>query len=189
MGRMDLTDESHAVEAALEADNQLGGIDVLVNNAVYKGAGSEQLVMELSGADFANMVRANVTTQVAIVQALLPGMLARRRGAIVQMVSSSTDMRPTRPVDNGGWDFGYAATKAAVSKLIPILAVEYRFDKCGVRFFNVEPGLVVTETMKAKGTADVYRQFGDVPPDVSGAAVAHLVTADFEKVSKYSGAP
>lgn len=186
---MDLTDESCAIEAALKADDQLGGINVLVNNAIYKGAGSEQLVLELSGTNFGTMMQANVNTQVAIVRVLLPRMLARGHGAIVQMVSSSTDMRPTRPVGKGGWDFGYAATKAAISKLVPILSVEYPFVKSGIRFFNVEPGLVVTEMMKTKGTAEVYRQFGDVPPEVSGAAIAHLVTAEFGEVSKYSGAP
>lgn len=186
---MDITDIAGTIEAARLADKELGGIDVLVNNAVYQGPGSEKRVLDLQLQDFTKMSRANVEAQLALVQTLLPGMLQRGRGSIVQLVSSSSNMKPTRAVGSGGWDFGYAATKSAISKLVPLLAVEHPLEQSGLRFFNVEPGLVVTEVMKAKGTAATFRQFGDEPPEATGAAVAHLVGAPAKDVNKYNGAP
>lgn len=102
-------------------------------------------------------------------------MLQRNEGFIFQIVSSSSTMTPTRSVKDGGWSFGYVAAKASVGKLIPLLAIE-NSTKSNVFFYNIEPGLVVTEKMKSDGKADLFRKWGDIPPQVPARVITHLVT-------------
>mmetsp|Transcript_20331 Transcript_20331/g.44095 ORF Transcript_20331/g.44095 Transcript_20331/m.44095 type:complete len:132 (+) Transcript_20331:863-1258(+) len=98
--------------------------------------------------------------------------------------SSSVNLRPRLPVDRGGWDFGYVSTKAAISKLAGILAVEHP----EFRIMNIEPGLVVTELMKHQGLDAHYTSgFGSVPPEVTAKVVAHLCTAPLNQVHHLNG--
>jgi len=94
------------------------------------------------------MVQCNVLTPLAIIKRILPQMLIRKRGYIFQISSSSINLTPKFSVKEGGWDFGYSSTKAAISKLLPLLAIEHR--KASLRFYNIEPGLVETELMKQR---------------------------------------
>jgi NADP-dependent 3-hydroxy acid dehydrogenase YdfG len=126
-------------------------------------------------------------------QQALPGMLARGRGSLVQLVSSSSQMTPTRAVgrDGGGWALAYVASKAAVSKILPLLRLENADRESGVRYFNVEPGLVVTRDMLENNTAELFRKWGDVPAEVTGEVVAYLCTRPEQDavVRRCNGAP
>lgn len=108
-----------------------------------------------------------------MIKELLPSMLKNRSGVVVHLSTPSVWLEPRFAVDKGGWDFGYSSSKAAVAKLIPMLAVEYPLQGSGLRFFNVEPGLVVTEIMKRDGSADAFAKgLGSVPAEVSGKVIA-----------------
>jgi NAD(P)-dependent dehydrogenase (short-subunit alcohol dehydrogenase family) len=110
------------------------------------------------------------------VQRLLPGMLARRRGAIVNVVSAAGASDPPAPTGEGGWGFAYAASKAALARMAGVLAVEHAGS--GVAFFNVEPGFVITEALRQRGLHTEFEQrLKDVPPTVAAAVIAWLATS------------
>ena len=79
---------------------------------------------------------------------------------------------PAAPASEGGWGFAYSSSKAAIARLVGVLAAEHRDTP--LRFFNVEPGFIVTE-MTAKmpfGTREVGArlnslQQGGLPVDVA----------------------
>ncbi|WP_068080805.1 oxidoreductase [Novosphingobium rosa] len=81
---LDVTDFNAIPEAVARIEQQLGGIDVLVNNAGY---GHEGVLEESSLDDLQRQFAANVYGPVAMIQAVLPGMRARRKGHIVNVTS------------------------------------------------------------------------------------------------------
>jgi len=171
---MDLLDLGSVRAAAATVLDRWGHVDLLVNNAIAQVAGGHErlLAQDLGVAEL--MIRGNYLAQVALVQAVLPQMAARGSGTIVQMCSGSATTDPPAPPDEGGWGLAYAASKAAVGRLAGAINAEYR-DK-GVRAFNVDPGFVVTEAMRARGGAEDIEDKGfDVAPDdAAGRVIAWL---------------
>ena len=120
-----------------------GGVDLLVNNAVDTGPGSMVPIVELTVEQLEAKLAANVVANFVLVQAVLPGMLDRGRGTIVDVTSHTATADPPGPVGRGGWGLGYAASKAAFHRFAPLLAVE--LGDRGIRAYNVDPGYVDTE--------------------------------------------
>jgi len=174
--RLDLLEPASldaAVAGALEA---FGAIDVLVNNAIYQGPGIMDRLLDTDPGRLEDILRGNVTSQLRLVQRLLPGMLERKRGAIVNLVSAAGMSDPPQPPERGGWGFAYGASKAALIRMAGCLAVEHAGS--GVQFFNLEPGLILTESMRVQGlTEDLLASVGGgAPPEVPAAVIAWLVT-------------
>src|SRR5207237_9940700 len=138
---MDLHDRSTLDAAVQRAIDAWGHIDVLVNNAIDTGPGDmtrfEDTPVELLEAKLA----ANVVSQIVVIKSVLPGMLERGDGTIVNVTSAVAVLAPQPPVAEGGWGAMYAMSKGAFHKLAGILAVEVG-DR-GIRSFNLEPGFVV----------------------------------------------
>ena len=87
--------------------------------------------------------------------------------------SGATD--PAAPTGEGGWGFAYSSSKAAFMRLTGILAVEHK--DAGVRFFDVEPGFVLTELMQQSALRSGFsEQWGGAPPRVPAAVIAWLLT-------------
>jgi NAD(P)-dependent dehydrogenase (short-subunit alcohol dehydrogenase family) len=187
--QMDLLDLEGCVSALDKVYSMTGRLDVVVNSAVYQGKGCLSRFLDLDTNDYGKMLLCNVQTPVAVMKRALQLMLSSERGGtLIQLSSSSVNLKPRFPVDGGGWDFGYASSKSAVSKLMGLLAVEHPYEASKVRFFNVEPGLVVTELMKASKLADGYSQgFGWVPPQVTGQVVRYLACAPASSISDLLG--
>ncbi len=173
--RLDLLDRQSVESAAKAATEAFGVVDVLVNNAVYQGPGTMDAVADLTPEMVETVFRANVVHQLLLVQRLLPAMLERDRGVIVNVVSAAGMSDPTRPPDRGGWGFAYGSSKAALIRLAGSLRAEH--GKTAVRFHNMEPGLILTESMKAQGLDDaLVEQFGGAPSVVPATVVRWLVT-------------
>ena len=172
---MDLHDRATLGAAVDRALDEWGRIDVLVNNAVDTGPGSMALFDDTPVEVIEAKLGANAVSQVVLIKAVLPGMLERGNGTIVNITSAVAITDPPAPAGEGGWGAAYAMSKGAFHRLAGILAVEYR-DR-GLRFFNVEPGFVVTERMevnaKRLGLDGVYP---GAPPTVPAAVVAWLAT-------------
>jgi NAD(P)-dependent dehydrogenase (short-subunit alcohol dehydrogenase family) len=173
---MDLLDRRSVEEAAAEATSAWGRLDILVNNAIYQGPGPMQPIGELSIDDAATTITADYLHQLLLIQRVLPVMLDGGGGSIVNMSSGTAYLDPPGPTGRGGWGVAYAAAKAAMTRIVPILHVEHGPD--GIRAFNVDPGFVVNERMRATAGAGQFTEAGfrGVPPEVPGAVVAWLAT-------------
>lgn len=118
-----------AVRARLvDAARQLGGLDVLVNNASELGTIGPLLDFEVTR--FGRVFPVNAGAPIALVQLAVP-LLAERRGLIVNVTSDAA--RAAYP----GWG-PYGASKAALELLTRTLAAELR--ERGVSAVIVDPG-------------------------------------------------
>lgn len=124
----DVTDEA-AVTAAVAG---LGAADILVNNA---GAASSARFAATSAAEFRRLIDVNLMGAVHTIHAVLPGMLARRYGRIVN-VASTAALKGTSYVT------AYVAAKHALLGLTRALAVEVAAG--GVTVNAVCPGYTDT---------------------------------------------
>lgn len=112
----------------IDAARQLGGLDVLVNNASELGGVGP--LMEFSIPRFGRLFPVNVGAPMALTQLAVP-LLAERRGLIVNITSDAAHAA------YAGWG-PYGATKAALELLTRTLASELREQ--GVSAVLVDPG-------------------------------------------------
>jgi short-subunit dehydrogenase len=136
----DLADPEHACDWVDAAESALGPVDVLVNNAGI------QIVASTLGTDVGEgerLLRLNVLSPMRLTKRVLPGMIARASGAIVD-ISSSAALAPPPAM------FYYNASKAALAAASESLRGELRGT--GVHVLTVYPGPVRTE-LEARGRA------------------------------------
>jgi len=120
-------------DAVVACTAGIGPVDILVNNAgLGRGWGS---LASTSYADIELTVTTNVTAAMHLIQALLPGMIERERGHIVNIGS----MAGLYPLSSAL----YGATKGAVHRLSTNLRLE--LQGTGVRVTEICPGRVQTE--------------------------------------------
>ena len=111
---------------------QVGVVDVLVNNAGFSWFGSTE---DLDGATYDRLFAANVRAAYFLVAALAPKMAARGSGSIVSVGSMAGQIGLAGSA-------AYAATKAALVAMTRAWAAE--FSPSGVRVNAIAPGPVVT---------------------------------------------
>jgi NAD(P)-dependent dehydrogenase (short-subunit alcohol dehydrogenase family) len=171
---MDLADRASLGAAIERVLAEWGHLDVLVNNAVHTGPGSMLRFEDTTVEMLETKLAANAVSQVVLIKAALPHLLERGEGTIVNVTSAVAITDPPAPAGEGGWGAAYAMSKGAFHRLAGILAVEYP----QLRFYNVEPGYVVTERMevnaKSLGLDGVYP---GAPPSVPASVIAWLATA------------
>jgi NAD(P)-dependent dehydrogenase (short-subunit alcohol dehydrogenase family) len=174
--RMDLLDRSSLTDGVERVLREWGRIDVLVNNAVHTGAGSMDHFLDLTPEMLETKLDANVVAQFVLAKLVVPSMLERGAGTIINITSAVAISDPPAPAGQGGWGMGYAMSKGAFHRMAGILAVELR-DR-GLRAYNVEPGYVLTERMAANqaelGFVGVYR---GAPPSVPASVVTWLASS------------
>ena len=170
--RLDLLEADSVASAVAAAEERFGAVDVLVNNAVYTGPGNLDRITDLPVDAFEKALQANAVSPLRLTLRLLPGMLERGGGRIVNVTSHVATHDPTEPVGRGGWGYAYAGSKAAFHRLAGLLEVELR-DR-GILAFNLDPGFVVTETMELKMREQGFDALRGAPPRVPAAVVAWL---------------
>ena len=175
--RGDILEPQTRVDAARAALDYFGRIDLLFNNAVYQGPGNMESVLEVTDEQLGAMYQGNVFTPLALVREIVPGMLARGHGTVLNMVSYTAFNNPPAPADQGGWGFAYPSSKAAFARMAASLRTEHADS--GLRVFNLEPGTVLTEIMKRAGIGEaVMRRFKACTPAAIAAVVAWLADND-----------
>ncbi|MDQ0902238.1 MULTISPECIES: oxidoreductase [unclassified Paenibacillus] len=130
---LDVTDETQALDAAKQATDTFGRIDVLVNNAGY---GLLSAVEEASNEEVKQNYDANVFGLLNVTRAILPYMRKQRSGHIIN-ISSVGGL-------NGfvGWGI-YGSTKFAVEGITESMALE--LAPLGIYATVVAPGFFRTE--------------------------------------------
>jgi NAD(P)-dependent dehydrogenase (short-subunit alcohol dehydrogenase family) len=141
-----------------EAEGRFGRLDVLVNNAGYFG--DMHPLHEMPDAEWDETLRSNLTSAFYVSRAVLPGMIARRRGSIIMM--SSISAKQAYP-----YAAAYSATKAGLLGLTRALAAEV--GPHGIRVNALCPGIVTGTDMHDKVGAEVEKMTG-APPEKRDAA-------------------
>jgi NAD(P)-dependent dehydrogenase (short-subunit alcohol dehydrogenase family) len=130
---LDVTKPAQVTSAVRQAEERFGGVDVLVNNAGY---GYRAAIEEGDDADVRTLFDTHFFGTVAMIKAVLPGMRARRSGAIVNISSIGATVTPV----GSGY---YAAVKAAIEGMSGALRGE--LEPLGISVTVVEPGAFRTD--------------------------------------------
>ncbi len=160
----DVTDESAVVAAV----GRLGPLDVLVNNA---GMTIRRRLEEWSLEEWERIFAVNVTSAFLVTRAVVPGMIARGRGKIVNVCSVQSELARETIAP-------YTATKGALRNLTKAMCAEWARD--GIQANGIGPGYFateLTEPLRADAEFDAWLRarvpagrWGD-PSELVGAAV------------------
>jgi NAD(P)-dependent dehydrogenase (short-subunit alcohol dehydrogenase family) len=147
----DLGDPTAALTLAAEIERRLGPIEVLVNSA---GAAKRHSPEELDMQAWHDAMDAKYFTYVHAMQAVVPGMAARNRGAIVNIVGQGGKIASTAHLAGG-------AANAALMLLSAGLAAAY--GKKGIRVNAINPGVTLTE--RVTGRFEAEGKTAGIPPE------------------------
>ena len=162
--RTDVTDEE-SVQAMVQATlKEFGRIDILINNAGIMFPGR---LWEIPAKRWDLVMRVNVRGPVICCQAVLPHMIDRGDGVVINISSIEAD-RPR------AGNIGYAVTKDALRKFSEGLALELK--EFNVRAFALSPdGLVITPgTMYHRLNDEIPKGPFIEEPEAMGKAVLYL---------------
>jgi len=154
---------------ARTVEAELGGVDLLVNNA---GIPKRRRIPELSEADLEEVMRVNFLAPVALVRALLPGMLARG-GRVVNLSSMGAHSASARVG-------AYAASKAALELYTEALHLDLLGTGVDAQLFV--PGTTRTEfSLPREGNDPPFAPPSGMEPDaVAAALLAQVRSGVFE---------
>ncbi len=166
----DVSSESDVESIVQRAGAVLGPVTLLVNNA---GFVHQARFVDLTPADFDRMFAVHVRGTFLCIRAVLPGMLARGGGAIVNVASQLGQI--------GGIELvHYSAAKSAIIGLTKSLARE--ISKQGVRVNAVAPGPINTPLVMALSDDWKHAKAAELPlgrfgePEEVAATVAFLAS-------------
>lgn len=141
-----VTNEEEVQALVAAAEHQLGGVDVLINNA---GLGGQKRVVDMTDDEWNRVLDITLTGTFRMTRAMLPHMQARGRGTIVNNASVL------------GWraqkeQAHYAAAKAGVMALTRCAALEAA--EYGVRINAVSPSIALHDFLKKASSEELLAQ-------------------------------
>ncbi len=139
----DLLEHPSLVAAADSVLAQWGHIDVLINNGRYIGPGHMDLILDTPIRILRDHLEANALAPIVLIKAIVPQMVKRKQGTVINITSTVAYEDPPEPAGKGGWGLGYGFSKGALHRIAGVLAAEMR--EVGVRAFNIQPGFIATE--------------------------------------------
>jgi all-trans-retinol dehydrogenase (NAD+) len=165
----DVTNRVQVRELARQAAAEMGGIDILINNAGVVFPGNFQDVEDhLHDKTYA----VNLLALTYSINAVLPDMYTRNRGVVVNISSAAG-------VVGVGGMASYAASKWAVWGLTESLRHEAANQKKNVRFISIHPGYLANglfEGARMKGLGALF-----VPPIKSHDVIANAIVTAIER--------
>jgi NAD(P)-dependent dehydrogenase (short-subunit alcohol dehydrogenase family) len=129
----DVTDQAAVERVVKETELRFGPVDVLVNNAAVTG--SIGPVWEADPAEWRRCLDVNLYGTFLFVRTVLPGMIARRAGRIINMAGAGVNEAPQ-------YFTCYTSTKAAIVRFSEVIATEAK--EYGISVFVMAPGMVRT---------------------------------------------
>jgi 3-oxoacyl-[acyl-carrier protein] reductase len=143
----DVTDPQAVAQMVATVERQLGPVDLLVNNAGRALAFA--LVVEIEEDEWWREIEVNLRGPFLCARAVLPAMIARRRGRIINVASHGGLLVVERAS-------AYCVSKAALLRLSQFLDVETR--EHGITVFAIHPGTVHTPMNEYSRTAEIVRR-------------------------------
>jgi len=168
---LDVRDRKAVEKAVASLPDQFKAVDILINNAGL-ALGLEP-AHKVAMEDWEGMIDTNIKGLLYVTRAILPGMVERDRGHVVNLGS----VAGTYPYPGGNV---YGGTKAFVHQF----SLNLRADLVGakVRVTSVEPGMAETEfsVVRFKGDAskakDVYKGVQSMTPDNIAQTIEFITT-------------
>ncbi|MFB7676584.1 SDR family oxidoreductase [Kitasatospora purpeofusca] len=161
----DIREEGFCADLVQRCVGELGGLDVLVNNAAYQMSQPDGLAA-ISTDQFDRVMRTNLYGMFWLTRAALPHL---RKGASVVNTASVQAYKPSPHL------LDYAMTKAAIVAFTQGLAVQLAPD--GIRVNAVAPGPVWTPLIPATMDEDKVAHFGEQSPMGRAAQPAEMAPA------------
>jgi NAD(P)-dependent dehydrogenase (short-subunit alcohol dehydrogenase family) len=179
----DVADGQAVAQMVSAVEQELGPVDLLVNNAGVGGPLGP--LWEVDPDEWWRNIEVNLRSVLLCSRAVLPGMLARRRGRIINVAS----VAGLAAIPFGS---AYVTSKTAMIRLSETLAAETA--AYGISVFAIHPGLVRTamaeygiESPEAQQWWPWYRQLfeagQDVPTEPAAQLVLRLAAGDADRLS------
>ena len=167
----DLSDPAQVTNLLSEVGNTTPQIDILYNNAAIMMPYHED-VWKIPAAEFRTSFEANVISQIELCNALIPSMVERRWGRVINLISGINEQPQLAP---------YAISKAALRKFVqdfvPVL------EGTGVTMNSLDPGWLKTDM----GGHDAPNPVDSVLPGaLVPALLSHCVSGKEYKAQDYS---
>jgi short-subunit dehydrogenase len=165
----DLSDPAAAADLALQIWDHFGGLDVVINNAAVP---MRRHVSKLTMAEVERTMRINYLSPVAVSLAVLPRMLQRRSGTIVNVSSLGGRLGITT-------EAAYSGSKFALAGWSESMAID--LDRTGVSVKLILPGAIDTEIWdQPDNDAPIYDGPKEPPESIAGDIVDAIDSDRFE---------
>ncbi|MEU4570321.1 SDR family oxidoreductase [Micromonospora sp. NPDC023956] len=163
--RGDITDESHCQSLVDRAVSDLGGLDILINNAAYQMA-QEKGIAGISTEQFDRVLKTNLYAMFWLCKAAVPHL--PEGGAIINTTSIQAYQPSPELLD-------YATTKAGIANFTKALADDLADQ--GIRVNAVAPGPIWTPLIPATMPEEKVESFGEDTPIGRAGQPAELAPA------------
>lgn len=166
--RVDVSNESDIIRLVVEATNAFGDIDLFCSNA---GIGGMPGGIEVSNEDWERIFGINVLHHIYAARAVIPSMLERGEGYLLQTVSAAGLLTQIGSAP-------YSVTKHAALAFAEWLSITYG-DR-GIRVSALCPQGVLTRMLQSEGEAARFlRDSARTPDQVADAVIAGLAEERF----------
>lgn len=167
----DVSDAGAVADMRVAIENELGAVDVVVNNA---GIAQQKLFTDITPYEWRDMMGVHLDGTFYCCREFLPSMIKRHSGVIINVSSMWGQV-------GGSCEVHYSAAKAGVIGLTKALAKEV--GPSGIRVNCVAPGVVLTDMLQEFSEEDLQDLANDTPlmrlgtPEDIAETVAFLVSA------------